>query len=208
MTRQVINRINELEDELKRQTRALGDNPPSSDGLGTRAGGGSGPFDGGSGNAGMASLGPLLQRQNQQIMELKRDIFEIKQTLLSMMPKSGAKNLTRLDEKSTKPTPVYPNIDTLPETDYFFPVGPPGYTAGPPQSGYTTDPGFGPKKRNRRGKKGRGNTFATDGGMYSDGYPLHLMQGPGSPASVQSVPVRGKHVLTGSWEDIRHDTHA
>ena len=221
VTRQVVNRIDELEDELKRQVRSSTEAASFTAGRGPGGGGGGGggsgpPGGGGGGGPGVGSLGPVIQRQSQQIMEMKRDINEIKQLIRNLAKSGGGGggggHLPRLEEKQPEPLPpppasIYPQIPSFPQPDYGFSPA----TRPPGANGYTTDPEGGPKRRRRRGKKGGGSGYESDGAsVYSEAVPMQYMHAPPSPGSVKSAPggkkrrQRGKQ-LTGSWEEIRPD---
>lgn len=213
VTRQICNRIDEMEDSIKRGTKASGGGGDvGSPFLG-------GPGGGPAGDGGGGGLMPMFQRQSSQLNDVKKNIDELKKLMLrfTKMPQQPQQKSSYPD-----PTPVIhappPMYNTLQQSSPAPSGG--GYPYPPSRLGYTTDPGEeafpgpgrGRGKRRRRGKRGPGSGYESDNySIASEQVPMRYMPRPPSPGSVKSAPggkkKNKKKTLTGSWEDIRTDLH-
>eukprot|EP00111_Clytia_hemisphaerica_P008770 TCONS_00025648-protein len=235
VTRQITNRIDELEDNMKRSGQMLSDGRHGGPG-----GGGGGP--GGPGSPGAdGGVSSLVNHQTGQIDDVKYELSELKNLMHKMMslPPPSNKEPSEIPPKGLVVSldPIYPPAHPLPGYQQQPPPNPyPPQTNNPypppPSMGYMPPPNYatdaeadrgkGPRRRGRRGKKGPGSGYDSDSNsFYSEQVPVQHHQRPPphhqqqqrrprSPSSVQSAPIskknrRKKKNLGGSWEDIRAD---
>ena len=196
VTRQISNRIDELEDSIKRGQRG-GDfggvgvdrRKPSSGG--DDFGGGGGGFGGG--------LTPLVKQQSQQLNDVKKDIEDMKKLMVRLMKNPADRSQTSIEPKQTKqpdfpkthrtpsyeppvsynPQPIPPPVmqpmppaalyPTLPQSQ----PPPIGFVGGPAhRPGYITDTeldqgrGRGGRRRRRGKRGGAGSGYDSDNNSY------------------------------------------
>jgi len=219
VTRQIVNRIDEMEDNVKRAApAAIGGIPPASPGFG-----GPGDYGGGGGGGGLGSangLAPIFKRHDQQIEGVKKDLDEIKNLIHTFLKTPQSKQVPAHQPPVYQPTPS-PQPPQQQQRN-LYPQLTPSYPLHQPKGGYNTDPEFdyaptAGRGRGRKKKRGGQNRGPAIGGYESDNYsvqsemvPRHRQQRPRSPGSVKSAPGgnrkrKNKKGLTGSWEDIRTD---
>ena len=209
VTRQVINRIDELEDDLRQESK--------SSSAGGTGGHQQSPSAGGTGFPSAASavtaLAPVIEHQ---IADIKKDIHDLRLLITRMAKKLNEGGGGGGGGGSKQPPQLYPDLtaDTMPPLARLQP--PPGRA----QTGYITDPegggGGGRRRRGRGGRKGASNGYESDGAgsVYSEaagGMQMNLIRRQTSPGnSVKSMPTGNKKrqrrkQLTGSWEDIKSE---
>ena len=141
VTRQICNRIDELEDDMKRNG-SLADTNRSGGGGGDGGGGGGG----GGGCAGDGGLSSMVDQQTGQLGEVKRDINELKSLIMQMLkmplstnntassqvPQDTSKNLR---SSMTNLDPMYPQLPP----DGAYPTQP-SYPKPPPPQAYPQPP--------------------------------------------------------------------
>ena len=215
VVRQVTNRIDEMEDTIKRCGNSGGGsggmlgNPITPGGPRGPGGGGGG---GGSGGSSANQLVPIFQQQNTQLSTVKKDLDEIKglmQRLLktplqqkqgssSQPPPSHQEPPKQPPPQQYPPQPQYPiqpvqpqyppqPTQTLPPSNVLYPTIPRGYTSDTDHT-----PGFGRGRgRGRKKKRGKASGYESDGySVASEAVPMQKYQRgpPRSPGSVQSAP--------------------
>lgn len=138
VTRQICNRIDELEDDMKRGG-SMGNDTRRGGG-----GGGSGGDCGGGGGGGDGGLSNVVNHQTGQIVEVKQDITELKSLIMQMMkmpptiaktssPQSPLHQDKNIRSSMTNLDPLYPQ---LPADGGYPPAQQPSYPQHPQQAQY------------------------------------------------------------------------
>ena len=218
VTRQICNRIDELEDDMKR-SGSLAD---------TRRGGGGGGDAGGSGGGGGGdgSLNNMVSHQTSQLGDVKQDINDLKALIMQILKMPPPNNRTTSPQPDKNLRSSMTNLDSMyPQlpSDGAYPIQPsypkqPQQQAPPPQTNLYPPPiGFAPPYNNRqppgyltdtevdrsvsggrrRRRGGKRNGYESDNNsVYSEQVPMQNMQRPPqqqqrrprSPSSVASAP--------------------
>ena len=246
VVRQITNRIGEMEDNMQQFfSRQGGDgHPTGGQGGGVRDGGrfgggggrgGRGPGDGGPGNGGPGgdSRGviTMLDRQNRQMIEMKKELDEVKQLMFRLLKAPPPTPKQTEEALPYSQPPIYPVLSQSPassayDAPQFIPPGRNFFDEpGRQLSGYQTEPDRAQKgRRRRRGRGRKAQSAASDydsdvASTYSEQMPMLSYNKPGRPASFSGGNAGGgkgrnrrgkgkKQTLGGSWEDIRSETEA